>query len=191
MTDAFRNGTLLRLVVGLGLLAMLVATGHYLIMHPSLVVHVSGGQAGETEPSGASAGADSGVVEHMQRLKEDPDNPDVLCMVARHFLGENDLARSEHLVSRACELAPKHAEAQYLLGVVRHRQGRNDEAAAALERSLALRNDAAIRYSLGVLYTHFLNQPARGQKEFSAALEAPGLSEDLKTQIARERAAHR
>lgn len=40
-----------------------------------------------------------------------------------------------------------------------------------------------MRYSLGVLYIHFLNDPARGVEHLSAGLHDPKAGEDLKKGI--------
>jgi len=56
------------------------------------------------------------------------------------------LAEAETALGQALALAPRHAGALHLLGVVRFRQGRIDEAASLIERSLAAAPDTALYY---------------------------------------------
>jgi hypothetical protein len=74
----------------------------------------------------------------------------------------------------------------YLLGVILHNRGEHAEAAACLERVVGLRDEPSVRYSLGVLYTHYLQDPARGGQHLRVALAQPGLSDDLARSIRAE-----
>ncbi|MDO5483565.1 MAG: hypothetical protein Q4F27_01525, partial [Desulfovibrionaceae bacterium] len=55
---------------------------------------------------------------------------------------------------------------------------------------LALQDDPSVRYSLGMLYLHYLQEPQRGIKNLSEALHAPTASEELKADIRRELEQH-
>ena len=53
------------------------------------------------------------------------------------------LTEAHELFRRIIEAAPDHPRALHYAGVLAHQQGRNDEALALIERSLALAPDAA------------------------------------------------
>ncbi|HEV3023347.1 MAG TPA: tetratricopeptide repeat protein, partial [Pirellulales bacterium] len=73
----------------------------------------------------------------LQRAEaDDPDNPDLLAMLARAHLDRKDYAQSRKLAEQAREKQPKHALAGYVLARVRLVVGETDEAAALLEASL-------------------------------------------------------
>ena len=59
---------------------------------------------------------------------------------------------AQELYRRVLEAAPDHPRALHYAGVLAHQQGRNDEALALIERSLALVPDQADWYSnLGIV----------------------------------------
>lgn len=181
------HGTL-RIVLGAGLLLMLGSACLYLTERPSLTVHTpqaAAPQAATGNTMGASAEA-SPIMQLMQHLQHDPNDVDTLVKLADLFLHQNDPVRAENFALRAREVAPDNVDALYLLAIARHQQERHAEAAAALETALAIKDSADMRYSLGVLYIYFLNQPDKGRAMLEAALTAPGLSEALKTHIQTE-----
>lgn len=52
-----------------------------------------------------------------------------------------------------------------MLGIIQHSQNRNAEAAASLEKVVAAREDPSVRYSLGILYAYYLEQPDKGLEQ--------------------------
>ncbi|MDE5879607.1 MAG: hypothetical protein K2G99_06245, partial [Desulfovibrio sp.] len=64
--------------------------------------------------------------------------------------------------------------------------GKHAEAAKLLEEALKGHESAAMRYSLGVLYLHYLDQPARGVEHLSQALHDPDADESLRQSIREE-----
>jgi tetratricopeptide (TPR) repeat protein len=85
---------------------------------------------------------------------DDPDNPDVLAMLARAHLDRKDYAQARKLAEKAKEKQPKHALAGYVLARERLVVGETEEAIALLEASLdrespqedVLRALAALRF---------------------------------------------
>ncbi|HIU18271.1 MAG TPA: hypothetical protein IAB01_07465 [Candidatus Avidesulfovibrio excrementigallinarum] len=187
--SVYKSHGSLRLVLGAGLILMLGSACLYLTEHPSLVVHTSqtaGSQAASGSAAGVSADASSPIMQLMQHLQHDPNDVDTLVKLADLFLHQDDPVRAENFALRAKEVAPDNVEALYLLAIARHQQQRHAEAAASLEAALAIKDSADMRYSLGVLYIYFLNQPDKGRAMLQAALTAPGLSESLKAHIQAE-----
>lgn len=71
---------------------------------------------------------------------------------ARAYAAHRDgrLADAERDYRAAIEADPVHTDALHLLGVLRHQQGRHEEAADLVSRAVALRpNDAALQLNLG------------------------------------------
>src|SRR5262249_9682453 len=59
-------------------------------------------------------------------------------------LDRRAFAEAERALAQATTIAPHHAEVLRLTGLIRHRQGRLDDAAAALRAALAARADDAL-----------------------------------------------
>ena len=73
-----------------------------------------------------------------------------------------------------------------MLGVILHNQGKPQEAAATLEKVVVLRDDATVRYSLGVLYSYFLQQKDKGRAHWEAGLKDPKISPEMRQAIEEE-----
>ena len=73
------------------------------------------------------------------------------------------------MVQRAVVAAPSDYRAPYLMGVILARESRWEEAASQLERSIALKDDAATRYSLAVIYRYHLKQEDKARANYETA----------------------
>ena len=93
---------------------------------------------------------------------------------------------AETFAQRAVTMDVSNPKPLYLLGVIQHSQGRHKDAAETLEKVLSIRDEASVRYSLGVLYIYFLNDAKHGVEHLRAGLNDPGASEELKTAIKQE-----
>ena len=87
---------------------------------------------------------------------------------------------------RAVALDVNDPQPLYMLGVILHNQGKPQEAAATLEKVVALRDDATVRYSLGVLYSYFLQQKDKGRAHWEAGLKDPKISPEMRQAIEEE-----
>ncbi|MCL1985789.1 MAG: tetratricopeptide repeat protein, partial [Betaproteobacteria bacterium] len=132
--------------------------------------------AGQEEAAAGNM-ADLGVL--MKRIQQDPGDVAAMLSLAERFVEDKNWAAAESFLRKAVVAAPGNPQPLYLLGVVLHNQGKHAEAAACLERVVNLRDEPSVRYSLGVLYMHYLQDPARGSQHLRAALAEPGLSDDL------------
>ena len=106
--------------------------------------------------------------------------------IAERHMAMGSWDGAENFATRALALDPRDARVRYLLGVIRHNQGKHAEAARLLEEALRDKESAPMRYSLGVLYLHYLNEPARGVEHLSEALHAPDADESLRQAIREE-----
>lgn len=179
--------------IGIGLVAMLGAAGTYFVDNPSLVSHTTpGGAAPATQggemPGQPSGNADNAVMLLMQKLQANPNDSPTLLSLSQHFLHTGEFERAENFAMRAV-MATQGAEAAtplYYLGMAQHSQQRYPEAAASLEKSLALKDDADTRFGLGILYRHYLKDEARGLAELKKALDSPGATDNLRAHVAAE-----
>lgn len=176
-----RSGRLVIAVLALSLIAMLVASLMARFSSPGLVTRHA---ASETAMPGAQGADDVGRL--MQQAARNPDDASVQLELAERLMRLGSWEGAENFASRALALAPEDTRTRYLLGVIRHNQGRHAEAATLLEEVLQRKDSAPVRYSLGVLYLHYLNQAARGIEHLSAGLHAPDADESLKAAIRQE-----
>ncbi|MFR4118012.1 MAG: tetratricopeptide repeat protein, partial [Bilophila wadsworthia] len=116
-----------------------------------------------------SAGMDEatqqGVMALMQKLQKNPTDLEALVGLTEHFMHTQDWQRAETFALRAVVAAPNETQPLYMLGIIQHSQNRNAEAAASLEKVVAAREDPSVRYSLGILYAYYLEQPDKGLEQ--------------------------
>lgn len=164
------------LLLALALAAMLVISLTERFRNPHLTVQV------RPAPQ-APAGMGDAVGMLMQEVAKDPKNVDAMVHLVEALMSAQNWEAAETFAQRAMTLDLNNPQPPYLLGVIKHNQGKHKEAAELLEKVVALHDNASVRYSLGVLYIHFLNDPARGVEHLSAGLHDPKAGEDLKKGI--------
>lgn len=171
------------IALGLGLAAMLVASLAERFTSPGLTVRHFAAQTGtgQTPPDSPDE-----VGRLMQEVARDPGNKAALVQIAERLMAMGSWDGAESFATRALALDPQDARTRYLLGVIRHNQGKHAEAAKLLEEALRTQESAPMRYSLGVLYLHYLNEPARGVEQLSMALHDPDADESLRQSIRAE-----
>ena len=196
MTDQTfgKNRRSILLLIAAGLVLMLASTLSYFSANPGLVSHTTTGSQAAA-PSGqqqmpSSAGMDEatqqGVMALMQKLQKNPTDLEALIGLTEHFMHTQDWQRAETFALRAVVAAPNEMQPLYMLGIIQHSQNRNAEAAASLEKVVAAKEDASVRYSLGILYAYYLEQPDKGLEQLRKALEIPNISDDFKKAVAEE-----
>lgn len=189
------------IMLSLGVAAMLGASLKYRFGDHPLVKQIAPqaarpaatapGTAGGDAPQGMDAMAEAmrndpeqaAMIELMQKMQANPNDPDALLDLSDLFLRRGDLERAESFINRAAVAAPSDARPSFYLGVLKERQGKYAEAAEALERSLSIQDNPAARFSLAVLRIYHLDDKAAGRAQLEAALNAPNLTDDLKKLI--------
>lgn len=137
--------------------------------------------------SGHSSGNIPGhIASLMQEVGKNPDNPDLLVHLADALMQQQNWDAAANFAERAMTLDLKNPQPIYQLGVIRHNQGRHREAAELLERVVPMEDTASVRYSLGVLYLHFLQDRNRGLSHLQAGLEDRRASQELLQAIRKE-----
>ncbi len=187
------SGTSLRqrgllLLMACALLLMLLASLWQRMSQPSMTVE-RGNEAGiaTSAPAGsADAAAMAEVGRLMREVGQNPENREALLRLTELLIHLEHWENAKDFAERAVKLNAKDAKARYLKAVIEHNLGRHAEAAASLEEVIRAEDSAHARYSLGVLYLHYLKQQARGIEQLSAALHAPDADENLKAMIRRE-----
>ena len=180
MTDSSKRNTASRaliILLGLGLVLMLAVSLKERFESPGLT---------EQRQPRAMAAQDSAaqqIGQLMRQVAENPNDGTALVHLVEHLIGAQNWEAAETFAQRAVTLDTGNSKPLYLLGVIMHNQGRNKEAAEALERVLAIKDEASVRYSLGVLYIHYLDNPAKGVEHLSAGLHDSGAPEELKKAI--------
>jgi len=148
------------------------------LMKPDLVVpsHSRQASAGREE---TPAGVMSDIGRLMQQIQRNPGDVPAMLHLAEHFAAEKNWAAAESFLRKAVVADPGNPQPLYLLGEALHNRGEHAEAAACLERVVSLRDEPSVRYSLGVLYAQYLQDPARSGEHLRAALAQPGLPDSL------------
>ena len=122
----------------------------------------------------------------MQKMKENPNDVETLLALAQTFAEQGDMEGAKDMIQRAAVAAPADHRPPYLMGVVLGGQGKWQEAAEQLERSVALKDDASARYSLGVIWRYHLKDEAEARPHFDMAAKLshdPALASMIKAEL--------
>ncbi len=192
MTDSSRRIVLAALSVGfVAMFALSVSWrmgDHPLIRQRTAAVRSAA--TAETPRSMMEQGAESpqgqAVMTLMQKMKDNPNDVNTLLEIAGIFAEQGDNEGAKSMVQRALVAAPSDARPPYLMGVILAREGAWDEAARQLERSITLKDDAATRYSLAVIYRYHLKQEDKARANYETAAricEDPALASMIKAEL--------
>lgn len=174
MTETSRRIVLTALGLGLGaMFALSVAwrLGDHPLVRQRPVSQAASvpGDAPSSMAQMAESPEASAIMSLMQKMKADPHDVDTLLELARTFAEQGDNESAKDMVQRAVVAAPSDYRAPYLMGVILARESRWEEAASQLERSIALKDDAATRYSLAVIYRYHLKQEDKARANYETA----------------------
>lgn len=172
-----RPPALLLLALLLAFLGMLGTGLWQRFTQPELVQKVVHSPAQHSQEEMASVGR------LMEEVSRNPENMDAMLSLVNALVKLENWEAAENFARRATQLDAGDPRSFYLLGVIQHNTGRNADAARSLETALTLNDDPSVRYSLGVLYIHYLNDKPRGLEHLRAGLALPGLSESLKRHL--------
>lgn len=168
------------LSLALSCLVMVLALLKTRLLNPSLTVQLSG-QEMHFNASDETVTQDMDEISAlMQAVGRKPHDIQIILKLSESLLKKNQLEPAANFAKRAHLENPKAFEPLYLLGIILHRQGQYQEAKSKLVEALSLKDDAACRYSLAILYCYYLRQKDLGIAQLKAALKAPNLKDDLK-----------
>lgn len=171
---------LIMLALLAGLLAMLGTAVWQRIRQPELVQQVA------HTPAQHSQEEVSAVGRLMEQVSRDPTDMGSLLSLVNALVKMENWEAAENFARRAIELDARDPRPLHLLGVIQHNTGRHADAAQTLEAVIALKDDASVRYSLGVLYIYYLNDKERGLAQLRAGLGLPDVSDSLKKHLQSE-----
>ena len=145
--------------------AVFVTAVLYRTQKPSLEMRV----APATSPQ--AQGGMGQVGEMMVALEKDPTNTELLGALAVQFMDARDFERAAVFWKRIIAADPNDVNAYYFLGISLFQTGAYQEAAEQFETVVRMRpDDYRSLFNLGVLYTHFLDQPEKGRAAFEKVL---------------------
>ncbi len=176
------SARLLLIFLGLCFAAMLIVSVTQRFLNPQLVVPSQ--TRAEAAPDANSMNGQIG--ELMQKIGENPNDVETMLHLVQHLVATRNWQAAETFAQRAVALDVLNHKALYLLGFIKHNLDQNKDAALLLEKAVAIKDDAQVRYSLGMLYIYFLNDPERGYAHLEAALKAPALDDEVKARIGEE-----
>lgn len=171
------NRKLFLIIMGACLITMLVGSFAYRLSNPGLVMD------GRPQVSSATQGPSDidSVGTMMQRLQSQPNDVEALIFLGEHFLGHERWDQAGHFLERAVEAAPQEQRPLYLLGISQYHSTKYEAAAVSFERLLALADDPAARYNLGLLYLHYLNDRAQAEAHLLEVIEHTQSTDELRT----------
>ena len=186
MTDTKKGNLSARILIialAVALAVMLGASLKARFQNPHLTVAARQQQG----MGGGEAGEDAQTVgKLMRQVAENPQDLGALIHLIEHLVTAQNWDAAETFAQRAVTMDVSTPKPLYLLGVIQHNQGRHKEAAEALEQVVKIKDEASVRYSLGVLYIYFLEDPKRGAEHLRAGLTDATASEELKAAIKQE-----
>ena len=186
MTDAVRPNTSARILIvflSLALVTMLCLALAERFLHPDLTVQREQ-QLAPMPSVEDKKSMEIGAL--MRQAAAEPQNIDVLIRLVEQLPAAQSWDAAATFAQRAVAMDATNPKPLYLLGIILHNQGRHKEAAEALEHVLSLKDEASVRYSLGVLYLYFLNDRARGLEHLQAGIEDTEAGRDIKLAIRAE-----
>lgn len=163
-----------------GLLVMLGTAVWQRIRQPELVQQVA------HTPAQHSQEEVSAVGRLMEQVSRDPTDMGSLLSLVNALVKMENWEAAENFARRAIALDARDPRPLHLLGVIQHNTGRHADAAQTLEAVIALKDDASVRYSLGVLYIYYLNDKERGLAQLRVGLGLPDVSDSLKKHLQSE-----
>lgn len=181
MTVLNKNQRVILIFIGLSLFAMLSASLWQRFVHPGLTISRHG--------SAASGPAIGGIGQLMQAVSKNPEDIGAIIELVESLMAIGQWEGAENFAQKAMAIdagSDRNRRAQYLLAVIHHNQGRHEQAAEILEKLLAQAENPSARYSLGILYLHYLNKREAGLEQLRKGLEAPDLSPGLAEAISGE-----
>ncbi|MBR4747082.1 MAG: hypothetical protein IK061_06770 [Desulfovibrio sp.] len=166
-----------------GVLAMLACALWARFTQPSIVKRAQG----EVHQAQAGASPDTSRISSlMAETAKNPGNVDALLELAQEFMSQGQPDAAAGFLGRAMSADAANPMPPYLLGYLRHQQGREQEACELMERSLAVRDQAAVRASLGMLYRYYVKDNAKAEAHWKRALELPDLEAEQKKTVEAE-----
>ena len=169
------SGRMVLAFVAFLLLVLFIGSFVYRMERPSLEVHQKKSQGAMP---GAMQEAMNGpmkeVMELMQKLQENPDDPGLQLAMAERFMAMGSFERAKVFLDKVVKVRPDDPDVQNALGVTRYNLKDIDGARAAFEGMLTRDpSDYRARFNLGLLYKYALKQPEKAAEALAAVIASP------------------
>ncbi len=184
------SGRMVLAFLAFALMVVFVASFVYRLERPSLEVRQQAGKGGGM-PEGmgqAMNGPMKEVMELMQKLQEDPDDPGLQMAMAERFMAMGAYDRAKVFLDKVAKVRPDDPDVQNALGVVRYNLNDLEGAKAAFEGLLARdAEDYRARFNLGLLYKYALGQPEKAVEAFDKVIASPKTDPETRETARKER----
>lgn len=155
----------------------------YRLEHPSLAMR-------QARPSGmeqALNGPMREILALMQKLKNNPNDPDLQLAMAERFMAMGAFDRAKIFLDKVAKVRPDDPDVQNALGVTLYNLQDPDGAKAAFERILAKKpDDYRAGFNLGLLYKYALHRPEQARQALQAVIDAPDTDAKTRAQARKE-----
>ncbi len=183
-----RPARLVVIVLAVALCAMLGAALVQRVLNPDMTMQLRPGEqrfpVSQTDTPTHDKPNDVGDL--MKAVAENPNDRESLLKLTELFMTAQNWDAAESFAKRAAVLDAQDARPPFLLGVILHNQGKHEEAAQSLGKTIALHDTAPARYSLGVLCIYYLGRRDEGLDHLRKALTDAAIDPDLKKSIEEE-----
>ncbi|MDE5831771.1 MAG: tetratricopeptide repeat protein [Desulfovibrio sp.] len=167
--------------------SMLGASLYHRFANPGLTINAA------TSPRAAESGESREVMNAigslMQAVAKNPKDLNATLRLTETLMALGQWETAQNFAQKALALENDQGgdgRAFYLMALVHHNLGRHDQAAELLEKLLKKDDNPSARYSLGILYAHYLNRPGDGIKEFQKGIESKKITPALKEAMTEE-----
>ena len=165
-------------LLGTGIAAMLFTSLWQRFLHPSLTVsHIPAHSAGmERTPAMSAIGS------LMEAVGRNPNDRKALTALAESLMASGKWEAAENFAQMLLAMdvpGEEDPRGLFLMAVINHNQGRHAQAAELFEKLLGREEDAAARYSVAIIYLHYLDKYDEGIAHLQKGLKTPGISKAL------------
>lgn len=120
----------------------------------------------------------SDLTELMGKLKDSPNDADVLRQIGEIFISAQEWGRAEFFLGRAVLSRPGDIRPLYLLGVVQYQQDKIEAAAKSFEELLQIREVPAVMYNLAIIYKYHAGKKAEAAALLRKIIASPEADAD-------------
>lgn len=160
---------LVAIILASALVAVLLVSLWWRFNQPELTIKRFGGQHQQAAPVSDKNMEAIGAL--MEKVAENPHDVAALLQLTESLMAAGQWESAENFALKAMnEGSGEHPRAMYLLAVIHHNKGQHESAAELLEKLLAKQENPSARYSLAILYIHFLNKPEAGRAQLEKGL---------------------
>lgn len=178
------SGRIVLAFMAFALAVVFVSSFVYRLRHPSLEVRK---KAMAQSMEQAMNGPMKEVMQLMQELKKNPDDPDLQMSMAERFMAMGSFDRAKTFLDKVAKLRPDDPDVQNAMGVVLYNLKDLDGAKKAFESVLARDSeDYRARFNLGLLYKYALGQPEKAREALEAVKASPKTDPHTREAVVKE-----